>query len=77
MIHHTFVHHHPNPFGAIKMSEFRCIVKCPKCGQEHFTDEVSFLNVEEDFYGRDVFHYLCPETGETTSSLVFSNCYES
>ena len=49
----------------------RFIVKCPECGQEHETEEVKFLNVEEDIQGRDVFYYVCPVTEKETKSLVY------
>ena len=53
------------------MIETKYIVKCPECGENHFTDEVEFLNVEEDFHGRDVMHYICPVTDTNTKSLVY------
>ena len=49
----------------------RLVVKCPECGQEHETEEVKFLNVEEDIQGRDVFYYVCPVTEKETKSLVY------
>jgi len=47
------------------------IVKCIECGQNHFTTEVEFLNIEEDMQGRDVMHYTCPITKQPTKSLVY------
>lgn len=47
------------------------IVKCRECGEEHDTEKVRFLNIEEDFQGRDVMTFVCPKTGTSTSSLVF------
>lgn len=52
------------------------IVKCRECGEEHDTTKVQFVNVEEDFHGRDVFTFVCPITGTTTSSLVLSKSDE-
>ena len=46
-------------------------VRCPLCGEEHLTDEVEFLNIEEDFEGRDVMTYTCPVVGEPAKSLVW------
>jgi hypothetical protein len=53
-----------------KMNE-QFIVKCPECGQEHNTEKVQFLNVEEDIQGRDIFYYVCPITQKETKSLVY------
>lgn len=50
----------------------RSKVLCSKCNDQHFSDEVKFLNVEEDVLGRDVFYYECPVTLEETSSLVYN-----
>jgi len=47
------------------------IVICTECGQNHFTTEVEFLNIEEDMQGRDVMHYTCPITKQPTKSLVY------
>ena len=49
----------------------RFIVICSECGEEHLTTEVEFLNVEEDFQGRDVMYYTCPITNKPTKSLVY------
>ena len=48
-------------------------VKCSECGEEHWADsgEVEALNVEEDYMGRDVLTFVCPKTGNTTSSLIY------
>lgn len=54
---------------------FEYTVKCPQCGEEHLTEEVEFLNVEEDMEGRDVFYYVCPVTKEKTQSLVYTKRY--
>lgn len=47
-------------------------VKCTKCGEEHYSDEIEVENVEEDIMGRDVLTFVCPETNNTTESLVYS-----
>lgn len=31
---------------------------------------IEFLNIEEDFYGRDVVTFVCPECGLEHKSLV-------
>jgi hypothetical protein len=49
-------------------SKFR--VYCEWCQDWHFTDEVEFLNIEEDFEGQDVMHFECgklPSWNEETS----------
>lgn len=46
-------------------------VWCAACDGNHTTDEVEFLNVEEDIEGRDVATYRCPDTQTTQKSLVF------
>ena len=40
----------------------RFIVKCTRCGEDHTTEEVKPLNVEEDIQGRDIFYFVCPVT---------------
>jgi hypothetical protein len=47
------------------------IVQCRECGEEHDTEKVHFVNVEEDIQGRDVFTFVCPKTELTTASLVY------
>ena len=63
--------------GMIK-SKFK--VYCEWCQDWHYTDEVEFLNIEEDIQGRDVMHFECgkpPSWNEDisrydgTSSLVY------
>ena len=46
-------------------------VLCDQCGERHYTDEVEFLNIEEDYQGRDVMYFKCPVTGKITSSNVY------
>jgi len=36
-------------------------------------DNVKFLNIEEDFQGRDLMTFKCPMCNETHKSLVFAN----
>jgi hypothetical protein len=49
------------------------IVQCRECGEDHGTENVQFVNVEEDIQGRDVFTFVCPKTGLTTASLVYGS----
>lgn len=49
----------------------RMFVLCDKCGGMHYPDNVEFVNIEEDFQGRDLMTFVCPETQETTKSLVY------
>jgi uncharacterized Zn finger protein len=46
-------------------------VKCEECGEDHYSDEVVTENIEEDIMGRDVLTFVCPNTGNTTKSLVY------
>jgi hypothetical protein len=46
-------------------------VICSECHEQHCTDEVEFLDVEEDNVGRDVMYYVCPEKMKETQSLVY------
>lgn len=46
-------------------------VMCSECADEHYTDEVQFLNVEEDIQGRDIGYFICPVTSTETKSLVY------
>jgi hypothetical protein len=47
-------------------------VKCEECGEEHCQiDKLLVENIEEDVYGRDVLTFVCPETGHTTTSLIY------
>lgn len=56
-------------------------VYCEWCRDYHSTEDVHFLNVEEDIQGRDIMHFECgkpaawnAETArfEATSSLVYA-----
>lgn len=46
------------------------IVRCTECGEEHFVEEVEFVNVEEDFQGWDLLTYICPVTGKEVKAYV-------
>ena len=46
-------------------------VICTQCGEEHNTEQVRVVNVEEDYMGRDVAFFECPITGQITKSLVY------
>ena len=63
-----------------KMAKDRFKVYCEWCNDWHYTDEVEFLNIEEDIQGRDVMYFECgqpPSWNEDisrydgTSSLVY------
>jgi len=56
-------------------------VYCEWCSDWHSTEDVYFLNIEDDFGGRDVMHFECGKPPswneeesryEGTSSLVYS-----
>lgn len=49
------------------------IVKLPCSGDFESVDNVEFLNIEEDFQGRDVMTFGCPMCGNHHKSLVFAN----
>jgi hypothetical protein len=53
------------------MMERKFIVICRECSEEHITNEIEFLNIEEDIQGRDIMHFLCPITKTETKSLVY------
>jgi len=46
-------------------------VRCAECQDRHYVDEVEFLNVEEDYMGRDIMHFVCPKTLNESKSLVY------
>lgn len=46
-------------------------VRCTKCGHYHYTEDLRIENVEEDEIGRDVVTYICPDTLQIGSSLVW------
>jgi len=39
-------------------------------GEQVNVDKTTFVDVEEDIYGRDVMTYTCPECGEDHKALV-------
>ena len=47
-------------------------VICSECSEEHSTDDVKAVNIEEDIQGRDVLFFECPVTGIVTKSLVYA-----
>lgn len=47
------------------------IVICSECSEEHLTNEVEFVNIEEDIQGRDLMYFVCPVTKTETKSLVY------
>lgn len=47
------------------------IVVCTECSEEHDTESVKFLNIEEDIQGRDIMYFECPVTNMETRSLVY------
>lgn len=47
-------------------------VVCSACECRHDVDEVEFVNIEEDFCGRDLMTFVCPETEEEAKSLVYN-----
>lgn len=43
-----------------------------KCNKERVPEkDVEFVDIEEDFEGRDVLTFVCPVCGETHKSLRF------
>lgn len=53
------------------MNQYRYIVICTECSEEHLTNKIEVLNVEEDMQGRDVAYFMCPVTNSETKSLVY------
>lgn len=45
-------------------------VQCKECGEQHDTEEVKFVNIEEDIQGYDVLTFVCPATGNETTAYV-------
>ena len=46
-------------------------VYCFECSDHHTTEEVKFLNIEEDFQGRDLMTFECLETHTEQKSNVY------
>ena len=53
------------------MMKTKFYVRCAECQEQHYVAEVEFLNVEEDYIGRDIMHFVCPKTLQETQSLVY------
>jgi hypothetical protein len=51
--------------------ERRMTVFCSDCSEHHYTDSVKFLNIEEDFCGRDLMTFECYDTHTVQKSNVF------
>lgn len=44
-----------------------------ECSGDYIPEhEVEFLNIEEDFEGRDIMTFKCPECGKNHKSLRFN-----
>ena len=55
------------------MNMFVNFVNCPFCNETHNMEQIKFLNIEEDFQGRDLLTFECLEfPNEPVKSLVFS-----
>jgi endogenous inhibitor of DNA gyrase (YacG/DUF329 family) len=50
-------------------------VTCPKCKEEFYSEKVLFINIEEDFYGRDLLEFECPKCEKNVKSLVISKSH--
>ena len=48
----------------------KAYVKCLDCKGEFESDKVEFINIEEDFHGRDCLTFVCPKCKNNKSSLV-------
>jgi len=48
------------------------IVVCTECSEEHDTESVKFLNIEEDIQGQDIMYFECPLTNLEAKSLVYA-----
>jgi len=46
-------------------------VFCGECNEFHRTEEVKFLNIEEDYKGRDYMTFECHLTNTEQKSHVF------
>ena len=47
------------------------VVKCLECNDEHLTNEVKCVNIEENMYGEDVLYFICSVTDTITQSRVY------
>jgi hypothetical protein len=48
-------------------------VICPACNEEHFLDEVEFLNVEEGPQREDIMTFQCYKSNTTQRSVVYGS----
>ncbi len=48
-------------------------VICQECSETHDTENVKFLNIEENEQGKDLMTYECPITKQPTRSLVYKD----
>jgi len=46
-------------------------VTCYNCNQRFISDKVKFINIESDFYERDVLTFECPNCKKEQKSLIF------
>jgi hypothetical protein len=56
-------------FQASDMTNF--YVHCAECQNKHSVEDVEFFDVEEDYVGRDIMFFVCPETQNESKSLVY------
>lgn len=47
-------------------------VYCSTCECKHSVKEVEFLNIEEDYMGRDLMTFTCSANSTPQTSLVFA-----
>ena len=50
-------------------------VYCSKCNERRDSEKVKFLNIEEDFYGRDIMTFKCDKCGTRQESFVYLSKY--
>jgi len=50
---------------------YRYYVNCKSCQDQHWTDDIHILDVEEDDFGRDVVEFICPETNCDSMAWVY------
>ncbi len=46
-------------------------VACPLCKDTYQSGEVEIIDVREDFEGRDVVKFVCPDCKKEVESFVF------
>lgn len=47
-----------------------CVCICKNCGKVP-VDDTEFVNIEEDYMGRDSYTFICNECGEKSTSNVY------